>query len=182
MSLARIHCMSCGSALLPTPRLREPVHDKWPARARARHLREDTGGRVIFSVVKVGGVVRDVDDAMFAYIKQVLEGLKDEYRQIMNTLLTDTSVKNRLVGVGYVSHDDAVAESMVGPFGRASGVNYDARTSANGWYGGAFPSSSPSCPTTAIAMRVCQVRRLRCCSPSTSSKRSSPECPPAISK
>ncbi len=82
-----------------------------PARARLLDLFEKTtGGRVILSVVKVGGVVRDVDDAMFAYIKQVLEGLKDEYRQIMNTLLTDTSVKNRMVGVGYVSHDDAVAQ------------------------------------------------------------------------
>ena len=108
----------------------------WRLRERVLDIFEKTtGGRVILSVVKVGGVVRDVDDAMFAYIKQVLEGLKDEYRQIMNTLLTDTSVKNRLVGVGYVSHDDAVAESMVGPFGRASGVNYDVRMLGNGWYG-----------------------------------------------
>ena len=108
----------------------------WRLRERVLDIFEKTtGGRVIFSVVKVGGVVRDVDDAMFAYIKQVLEGLKDEYRQIMNTLLTDSSVKNRLVGVGYVSHDDAVAESMVGPFGRASGVNYDVRMLGNGWYG-----------------------------------------------
>ena len=108
----------------------------WRLRERVLDIFEKTtGGRVILSVVKVGGVVRDVDDAMFAYIKQVLEGLKDEYRQIMNTLLTDTSVKNRLVGVGYVSHDDAVVQSMVGPFGRASGVNYDVRMLGNGWYG-----------------------------------------------
>ena len=72
---------------------------------------------------------------MFAYIKQVLAGITDEYKQIVATLLTDTSVKNRLVGVGYISHDDAVAQSLVGPFGRASGVNYDVRMLGNGAYG-----------------------------------------------
>ncbi len=78
---------------------------------------------------------RDIDSDMFAYIKQVLAGIIDEYKQIVATLLTDTSVKNRLVGVGYISHDDAVAQSLVGPFGRASGVNYDVRMLGNGAYG-----------------------------------------------
>ena len=94
-----------------------------------------TGGRVIFSVVKVGGVVRDIDDAQFAEMKRVLEGIKDEYRQLCNAFLKDSSVKNRTVGVGYISHEDALAQSMVGPFARASNVNYDARMLGNGGYG-----------------------------------------------
>ena len=90
---------------------------------------------MIFSVVKVGGVVRDIDEAQLAEIKRVLEGIKDDYRQIMNAFLKDTSVKNRTVGVGVISHEDALALSMVGPFARASNVNYDVRMLGNGGYG-----------------------------------------------
>ena len=104
----------------------------WRLRERVLDIFEKTtGGRVIFSVVKVGGVVRDIDDAQFAEMKRVLEGIKDEYRQLCNAFLKDSSVKNRTVGVGYISHEDALAQSMVGPFARASNVNYDARMLGN---------------------------------------------------
>ncbi|MCQ4882064.1 hypothetical protein NE624_17460, partial [Alistipes onderdonkii] len=86
-----------------------------------------TGGRVIFSVVKVGGVVRDIDEGMLAEMKRVLDGIKDDYRQLCNAFLKDTSVKNRTVGIGYISPEDAFSLSMVGPFARASNVNNDAR-------------------------------------------------------
>ena len=100
----------------------------WRLRERVLDIFEKTtGGRVIFSVVKVGGVQRDIDSDMFAYIKQVLAGITDEYKQIVATLLTDTSVKNRLVGVGYLSKQDAINYGCVGPFGRASGIEMDVR-------------------------------------------------------
>ena len=108
----------------------------WRLRERVLDLFEQTtGGRVIFSVVKVGGVTRDIDAATLAHMKDVLNGLKDEYNQIVNTLLTDSSVKSRLVGVGYIGHEDALAQSIVGPFARASNVNYDVRMLGNGGYG-----------------------------------------------
>ena len=107
----------------------------WRLRERVLDIFEKTtGGRVIFSVVKVGGVVRDIDAVQFAEIKRVLEGIKDDYRQIMNAFLKDSSVKNRTVGVGHVSHEDALALSMVGPFARASSVNYDVRMLGRGGY------------------------------------------------
>ena len=107
----------------------------WRLRERVLDIFEKTtGGRVIFSVVKVGGVVRDIDAVQFAEIKRVLEGIKDDYRQIMNAFLKDSSVKNRTVGVGHVSHEDALAQSMVGPFARASNVNYDVRMLGRGGY------------------------------------------------
>ncbi len=107
----------------------------WRLRERVLDIFEKTtGGRVIFSVVKVGGVVRDIDAAQMAEIKRVLEGIKDDYQQICNAFLKDSSVKNRTVGVGYISHDDAIEKSMVGPFLRASGVNYDVRSLGNGGY------------------------------------------------
>lgn len=108
----------------------------WRLRERVLDIFErTTGGRVILSVVKVGGVVRDIDKTEFEHIVSVLEGIKDDYRQIMNTFLRDSSVKNRLVGVGAISHEEAVAQSMVGPFARASRVTYDVRSLGNGAYG-----------------------------------------------
>ncbi len=115
-SLAYALAGACGGRL----RLRVDVHALLAlARARARYLREDhRRPRHPLSVVKVGGVVRDIDDATMREIVNVLEGIKTEYVKIMNTLLTDTSIKNRTVGVGYVSHEQAVELSMVGPFAR----------------------------------------------------------------
>lgn len=107
-------------------RLRERVLDVFEA---------TTGGRVIFSVVKVGGVVRDLNESQLSHMKSTLEGIKDEYAQICKTFLNDSSVKNRTVGVGHISQEQAIAMSMVGPFARASNVNNDARCLGNGGYG-----------------------------------------------
>ena len=108
----------------------------WRLRERVLDIFEKTtGGRVILSVVKVGGVVRDIDETTMREIINVLEGIREDYTAIMKTLLTDTSIKNRTVGVGYVSHEQALDLSMVGPFARASAVNYDVRMFGRGAYG-----------------------------------------------
>lgn len=108
----------------------------WRLRERVLDLFEaTTGGRVIFSVVKVGGVVRDVDSSMLAHFVEVLDGIMGEYTQIMNTFVKDYSVKNRTVGVGYISEEEARNLSMVGPFARASNVAYDVRSLGRGAYG-----------------------------------------------
>ncbi|MCD8316849.1 MAG: nickel-dependent hydrogenase large subunit, partial [Eggerthellaceae bacterium] len=108
----------------------------WRLRERVLDIFEKTtGGRVIFSVVSVGGVVRDIDDTMMRDIIDTLDGIRDDYTKIMNTLLTDTSIKNRTVGVGYITKDDAVNLSMVGPFARASNVDNDVRNYGKGAYG-----------------------------------------------
>ncbi len=107
----------------------------WRLRERVLDIFEKTtGGRVIFSVVKVGGVHRDITKDQFDHIVSTLEGIRDEYNQIVKTFLDDASVKNRLVGVGQISKEDAAKMSMVGPFLRASGVAYDVRTLGNGGY------------------------------------------------
>lgn len=108
----------------------------WRLRERVLDVFEKTtGGRVIFSVVKVGGVCRDIDDAALREIVDVLDGIRDDYVRIMNTLLTDSSIKNRTVGVGHLSYEQAVDLSVVGPFARASNVAYDVRMFGRGAYG-----------------------------------------------
>ena len=108
----------------------------WRLRERVLDIFEKTtGGRVILSVVKVGGVNRDIDAQMLREILITLDGILEEYTKIVNTLLTDSSIKNRTVGVGFLSYDDAIDLSIVGPFARASNVGYDVRSFGKGAYG-----------------------------------------------
>ena len=108
----------------------------WRLRERVLNLFEKTtGGRVIFSVVKVGGVQRDITSGQLAEFITVLDGIKDEYEQIVKTFLTDSSVRNRTDGIGVLPTESALDLSMVGPFARASNVPYDVRSLGNGAYG-----------------------------------------------
>ena len=107
----------------------------WRLRERVLDIFEKTtGGRVIFSVVKVGGVVRDIDKTMFDEIMTTLNGIKDDYKKIVKAILSDSSVKNRLCGVGTISTEQALNLSMVGPFARASNVKQDIRMLGIGAY------------------------------------------------
>lgn len=108
----------------------------WRLRERVLDLFEKTtGGRVIFSAVRVGGVARDVEKSQFDDIITTLDGIKDEYQKICNAFLKDSTVRNRTYGVGYISPEDAKRLSMVGPFARASKVTYDVRSFGMGAYG-----------------------------------------------
>ena len=108
----------------------------WRLRERVLDLSEvTTGGRVIFSACKVGGVTRDIEEGQLRYMVKVLDGLREEYDQITATFLNDASVRNRTVGVGYISRERALGLSMVGPFARACGVAYDVRSFGDGAYG-----------------------------------------------
>lgn len=100
----------------------------WRLRERVLDLFEKmTGGRVILSATLVGGMVRDQDSAMLQQVKDVLAGIYDEYNEIVNVFVNDSSVRSRLDGVGYISKEDAMKYGMVGPFARASNVNNDVR-------------------------------------------------------
>ena len=107
-------------------RLREEVLDIFEA---------CTGGRVIFSACDVGGFRQEVSNEELAGIVATLEKLEDEYTTIALTFLEDASVKDRLVGCGYLSKQQAVECSMVGPFARASGLAVDERLNGIGAYG-----------------------------------------------
>lgn len=108
----------------------------WRLRERILDVFEETtGGRVIFSVVRVGGVNRDIDASQMDHLLTAVRGIKDEYKTLCKAFLNDTTVKERTVGIGNISKEEAMNMSMVGPFLRASGVNYDVRMLGNGGYG-----------------------------------------------
>ncbi|MBQ2677941.1 MAG: nickel-dependent hydrogenase large subunit [Firmicutes bacterium] len=95
---------------------------------------ETTGGRVVFSICKVGGMNKDIDNDTLKKIVSTLRGLEKEIKQYTDVFIEDTSVKNRLCGVGVLSKQDAIDLCAVGPVARASGVVQDIRLAGTGMY------------------------------------------------
>ena len=107
----------------------------WRLRERVLDLFEKTtGGRVIFSVNKIGGVHRDVSPEVLAEIASVVGGMHKEVEDLTKVFINDVSVKNRLVGVGTVTKEEAIDLCAVGPTARGSGVVTDIRLTGNGVY------------------------------------------------
>src|SRR5258708_3754513 len=85
------------------------------------------GFRMFPSYMRVGGLREDLPrgfhDAVRAFLDRFPKKL-DEYED----LLTNNEIYlQRTQGIGVVSKDDAVAYGLVGPIGRAAGVDYDVR-------------------------------------------------------
>ncbi len=98
-------------------------------------LEKTTGGRVIFSICKVGGLNKDIDNDTLKEIVETLKELKPEIKELTDVFLEDDSVKNRMVGVGVLTKEDAEALCAVGPVARGSGVFQDMRmTNSHGVY------------------------------------------------
>lgn len=106
------------SLFMHTWRIREKVLDI---------IEETTGGRVIFGSCKVGGVRRDVTNDTLKSIQNRLNEIEAGMKNVTDTFLKDYSVKQRLVGVGILSQQDAYHLGAVGPTLRASGIAQDMR-------------------------------------------------------
>ncbi len=87
-----------------------------------------TGGRVIFSVCKIGGVRKDIDSEKLKKIKDIVLKLEDEVKEMSKVFLNDSSIISRLKGIGVLSKQDAIDLGTVGPMARASGIKIDMRT------------------------------------------------------
>ena len=106
------------SLFMQSWRLREKILDMFE---------QTTGGRVIFSVVKVGGVRRDIDTDTLKIFDGMLKDMEKEIRGIARVFLEDVSVQSRLKGVGILTRQAAHDLGAVGPMMRASGIAVDTR-------------------------------------------------------
>ena len=86
-----------------------------------------TGGRIIFSVCKVGGVRKNIDGEILKKIGDVLDGITEALREVSNVFTEDKSSVHRLEGLGILSEKDAFELGAVGPVARASGIKKDIR-------------------------------------------------------
>lgn len=107
----------------------------WRVREHVLDLFEKTtGGRVIFSVCKVGGVRKDIDPLTLKEIVDTLNSLKPEIEELCDVFMNDKSVRNRMVGVGVLTKEEAIELGAVGPVARGSGIVQDMRLTGHGAY------------------------------------------------
>lgn len=95
---------------------------------------ESTGGRVIFSVNKIGGVLKDMPAEMLVKFVNNFNEIEKELRQLTEVFLKDYTVESRLRGVGILTTEEAIRLGAVGPMMRASGIEIDNRTLGYGAY------------------------------------------------
>ena len=86
-----------------------------------------TGNRVVTAYNVIGGVRRDLDDALAYKIRRALERVRERTRYYRKVLMEDPTVRARTVDVGYLSTSEARELLAVGPVARASNVKYDIR-------------------------------------------------------
>lgn len=102
--------------------------ESWKDREKIMDLMEmTTGNRVTISANKVGGTTKDMTEEHFKIILKTIDELEKKLNEEEAVFLNNYSVKKRLIGVGYLSTEDAIEISAVGPIARASGIRQDLR-------------------------------------------------------
>ncbi len=102
--------------------------ETWKYREKILDIMEmTTGNRVIVSANKVGGVFHDFTDEHIKTILSTVNELEKELKQVQTVFIDNYTVKQRTVGVGILTKQDAFDYSVVGPVARASGIKMDLR-------------------------------------------------------
>lgn len=83
---------------------------------------------MIFSVNKIGGVMKDMPTEMLAGFVNNFNEMEKELKKLTDVFLSDYTVESRLRGVGLLTKDEAIELGAVGPMMRASGIEIDTRT------------------------------------------------------
>jgi len=86
-----------------------------------------TGNRVNYGINTIGGVRRDITADQIKEILKAADILEERTKDYIDIATQETTIINRLSGVGILSHDDAVKLGAVGPTARASSVARDIR-------------------------------------------------------
>lgn len=91
---------------------------------------ELTGARVYHMYIYPGGVRRDLPNGFLEKVSNLLVYLKKRLKDYDDIFINNTSFKNRTIGVGVVSKEEAIANGYVGQILRACGVEADVRKDA----------------------------------------------------
>ncbi len=112
------HIIGFDTVLMQTWRIREPV--MWLAE-------QITGNRKLYGMNIVGGVRRDIPEALHPKILEVMDQVEKETKAVLEAVVNDSTIRMRLEGVGKVPNSEAIAHSILGPSARGSGVAIDIR-------------------------------------------------------
>ncbi|HTW91638.1 MAG TPA: nickel-dependent hydrogenase large subunit [bacterium] len=85
------------------------------------------GNRNHYAANKPGGARRDIQPEQIPQILLALNVAEEKTRMLTKIVLDDPLIRARLERVGVLTHEQAVAYSVLGPTARASGVDIDVR-------------------------------------------------------
>ncbi len=92
-------------------------------------LQAISGNRVNYSMNRIGGVNRDIEDPQ-ALLRMVDALEKEMLKTVIPIFTTSTTAISRCADVGVLTHEKAISLGVVGPVARASGVAQDLRRAA----------------------------------------------------
>src|SRR3990172_1634452 len=90
-------------------------------------LEELTGNRVNYGMNEIGGVRRDVSEALIARTLIRLKPLHGRFTKYAEIIEGERTIRVRFKGIGRLSREEALRYGTVGPTARASSVDYDIR-------------------------------------------------------
>lgn len=113
-------CMDLGATtmLFYTLRVREQILDI---------MEKTCGARMTFNYDCLGGVMADLDPDFVKDVKELLAVLPANVAEYRKLFTGNVIARNRMVGVGVLSREDAISYGITGPSGRASGWACDVR-------------------------------------------------------
>jgi NADH-quinone oxidoreductase subunit D len=114
------HAMDIGAltVFLYTFREREEI---------LRIFEEVAGQRMMTSYFRIGGLAMEPPLGLLAKIQAFIKTLPEKIDEYSNLLTGNPIFRNRLIGVGMFTAEDAVALAVTGPTMRASGIDFDLR-------------------------------------------------------
>jgi NADH-quinone oxidoreductase subunit D len=86
-----------------------------------------SGQRMMTSYFRVGGLAMEPPLDLFARIQAFIKTFPEKIDEYSNLLTGNPIFRNRLMGVGHLSPQDAIALAVTGPTMRASGIDFDLR-------------------------------------------------------
>ncbi len=86
-----------------------------------------TGARFTSSFIIPGGVRRDIDERTLRFVYNATLAIERRLKSFERIFIKNPTTIARLKGVGVLSREEAIKYGVVGPFLRASGVEYDVR-------------------------------------------------------
>lgn len=108
----------------------------WKIREKIMDILEATSGnRVIISVNVIGGVRKDINSEQAKWILSELSQIEKDLKEVNDIVKNNYSIKERTVGVGVLSKEDAFELGATGPMAKGSGLNIDLRTTGYAAYG-----------------------------------------------
>lgn len=90
-------------------------------------LEKVSGARLTHSYVRVGGVAKDLPANFDADLTHTLDEIEKVMVEVEDLLNNNKIFYDRMVNVGAITAEDAIATGCVGPILRAAGVDYDVR-------------------------------------------------------